>query len=635
MSGIPLTMALSDLGCGVKRIRCAAALLLLALVEHHRANQRLLRRSPGFTILCKKQHLNEKNRYCRVFWAPLKLRGEYIGTISSKNQLIEARNNGKVVTTAENSGGLVSPQRRRKLIKPTEFGFMKYLKHRLAAGIHLDATTMTTNDTKTIVQQKTVVENEQKILSPSSKNAGLNVNFVKTGSPPGGRQQTKQKEEILKIGNKGFAHAFPTSFVCYPAARLYRKTMVPSDSVQEQTQQDEEQQEHSPPPSIDQDGALLDWCPDPAEHLLAFPVEEPTSTTSTTSTTGATNFTGAASIDTDNIVEMVHDARLRFTFDQLGRGAAVPFVAPEDLKKEPLFCALMGGEAVDALVAFFVHQRKKDLISWADVCEYRRFHKYSSLSRQQIAVEASFLKGKPILLKKFKAIKICREREQQQSSSSNRTELLTNASVWADTAHNRLYIDVTLHPSDGSKYRVYIQAPPALSPTTKVDASNNVQLLTLPLHTLETLTTRLLFPSTHALRTALTTKFLLKEEKQQALQATNTNCFKSMATLPLVQIKLGGGQLRPKAMMNKYSTIRKVLRAALVLGKSLWQQSRVEDAFQLMRRAAVRAIEVMPCKSDRTTQEDQVLLELFRIAKRAKLVGKFVGGGSAVAVCAG
>ena len=108
-----------------------------------------------------------------------------------------------------------------------------------------------------------------------------------------------------------------------------------------------------------------------------------------------------------------------------------------------------------------------------------------------------------------------------------------------------------------------------------------------------------------------------------------------MATLPLVQIKLGGGQLRPKAMMNKYSTIRKVLRAALVLGKSLWQQSRVEDAFQLMQRAVVRAIEVMPCKSDRTTQEDQVLLELFRIAKRAKLVGKFVGGGSAAAVCAG
>ena len=94
-------------------------------------------------------------------------------------------------------------------------------------------------------------------------------------------------------------------------------------------------------------------------------------------------------------------------------------------------------------------------------------------------------------------------------------------------------------------------------------------------------------------------------------------------------------EYRPKALMNKYSTIRKVLRAALVLGKSLWQQSRVEDAFQLMRRAAVRAIEVMPCKSDRTTQEDQVLLELFRIAKRAKLVGKFVGGGSAVAVCAG
>ena len=487
MSGIPLTMALSDLGCGVKRIRCAAALLLLSLVDHHRANQRLLRRSPGFTILCKKKHLNEKHRYCRVFWAPLKLRGEYIGTISKKNQLIEARNNGKVVTTAESSGGgIVSPQRRRKLIKPTEFGFMKYLKHRLVAGIHLDATTMTTNDTETIVQQKTVVENEQKILSPSSKNAGLNANFVKTGSPPGGRQQTKRKEEILNIGNKGFAHAFPTSFVCYPAARLYRKTMVPSDSVKEtqQDQEQQEQQEHSPPPPIDQDGALLDWCPDPAEHLLAFPVEEPNSTASPTGTTGAI---GAASIDIDNIVEMVHDARLRFTFDQLGQGAAVPFVAPEDLKREPLFCALMGGEAVDALVAFFVHRRKKDLISWADVCEYRRFHKYSSLSRQQIAVEASFLKGKPILLKKFKAIKICREREQQQSSSSNRTELLTNASVWADTAHNRLYIDVTLHPSDGSKYRVYVQAPPALSPTTKIDVSNNVQLLTLPMHTLKTL----------------------------------------------------------------------------------------------------------------------------------------------------
>ena len=91
---------------------------------------------------------------------------------------------------------------------------------------------------------------------------------------------------------------------------------------------------------------------------------------------------------------------------------------------------------------------------------------------------------------------------------------------------------------------------------------------------------------------------------------------------------------RPKALMNKYSTIRKVLRAALVLGKSLWQQSRVEDAFQLMQRAAVRAIEVMPCKSDRNTQEDHVLLELFRIAKRAKLVGKFVGGGAAVTICA-
>ena len=570
MSGLPLTMTLSDLGCEVKRIRCAAALLLMSLVENHRANQRMLRRSPGFTVLCRKENIMEKDHsYCRIFWAPLKLRGEYIGDLTRTNQLIEARNNGDF-SISENEK---SPKKRRKIVKPSENGFMNYLKKKLTSGMHLE----------------------------KKKN-----------------DDDKNGEETMRLGNKAFLHTTPSCFACYPAARLYKapsgqlKVVKAEDAEEIKETKDgiegaegveqsslkskKDTSEVISPPSTDRDGDLLDWCPDPAEHLLSFPILENDDT---------------ASLDTDNIVDMVQDARLRSIFDQLGERSAIPYVSPNKLKEEPIFCVLLGDDAIDSMIAFFLHQRKKSLITWADVCEFRRYYKYSRLSQQQGQAEKSLFSGKPLLLKKFKGKKVFRD-----SSRDNKTELLTNMSVFADPSNNRLYIDVTLHPSDGSKYRVYIQAPPS-------DGEINKNLLlTLPNDTLETLTKRVILPSHHAIRTPATTKYWLNEAKTQAIEETRNNIFKSMEALPLVQVKLGGSSFRPKATLKNCTTIKKVLRAALVLGKSLWQQSRVEDAFDLMQHAAVRGIEVMPTKSERSSVEDDVLEQLFRVAKRAKLVGR-------------
>ena len=228
------------------------------------------------------------------------------------------------------------------------------------------------------------------------------------------------------------------------------------------------------------------------------------------------------------------------------------------------------------------------------------------------------------------------------ASATNAVQLLTNVSVWADTAHNRVYIDVTLHPSDGSKYRVYIAAttttatssgsavpsppspPSSRSPRSSPSrsANNNISLLTLPKQMLETLTARLVLPCTHNVRNATTMTVHDTSAKERAKQTAHENSMTSMAPLLLVQIKLGGATLRPKSLLKKHTTLRKVLRAALVLGKSLWQQSRVDDAFDLMRHAVVRAIEVVPPKSDRNSIENGVLMDLFTIAKRAKLVGR-------------
>ena len=100
MSGHPIEMMLSDLSSSVKRIRCAAALLLVTLCDGHHANQRLLRRQPGFTVTLPVRN-NESSwmsksknvpLQCRVFWTPLQLRGKYIADVTRQNQAVEEWN---------------------------------------------------------------------------------------------------------------------------------------------------------------------------------------------------------------------------------------------------------------------------------------------------------------------------------------------------------------------------------------------------------------------------------------------------------------------------------------------------------------------------------------------------------------
>ena len=640
MAGHPIEMMLSDLSSNVKRIRCASALLLLALCDGHRANQRLLRRQPGFTI--QYQH-HQKQRMCRVFWAPLQLRSEYLANVTRKNQAATAwndeMNSNKSSSNNNNNGGRPpsSPlrRRRRKIEIPSEAGFMTYCKRMLSAGVHLDSREqMTENESiereenlervRTVeerVDTPTMLFNREKEVKKAEIEAVDDIDGV------GGVQIDEIDEVIVVTGsNKAFAHAFPSRFATYPAARMYRRPMKSGDAqwVHSDNGNNDEGNDDGSDEVVDVDSTLLDWCPDPLNHLLSFFLLPETQNVS----------------DIDNIQDMVDGARLRTTFDLLGRGQAVPVIPVERLRNEPMLRAMLSETVVDSMCLFFTRQREKEEVTWGDVCEWRRYDKFTDLTRRQSEVEASLF-SKPILMKKLFKQRIRREKEATSNAADNISgdysddmeteydmELLTNIAVWVDTKNQRLRIDVTLHPSDGSKYRAYVSAPQSVTSSTtkspKVQAVSS--LLTLPTHTLETVAQRVTLPATHAVSgrvedgeetrdDSLPSKSILKERQ-------NFHPFKSIAPIRLLQIKLGGSSLRPKALLAKHKTLRKVLRTSLVLGKSLWQQARVQDAHALMSHAIVRAIECVPTRGKRTKSEDVVRSDLFRAAKRAKLVGR-------------
>ena len=615
MAGLPLSMSLSDLGCSVKRIRCAAALLLLSLVAHdHRANQRMLRRCPGFTVKSTKKWNEEEEEgstlHQRIFWAPSLLRSEYVAETTRRNQKIEA-NNAELQKTGGSGGPL---KRRRVAERLSNTGFMSYLKRKLSAGMKLDYQTMT---------------------GLLREGDGMRV----------------------RRGTKSFDHTLPVKCACYPAAKVW-KELTPhvavgedvgrehgnekttTESEERQEKEENEKNEKLVKKTIDHDKRVLDWCPDPAEHLLSFaiaPKQEhsflPSSPTSSSSLSSSSSpRRRMAGVDLDTIDEMMQSTRLRETFDKLGKGAAIPLVRPSELSQEPVLRAILGEEAVDAMVGFFVHQRKKEFVTWSDVCEYRRFHKFSELASRQSEVEETFL-SKIILLKKFRQKKVLKGPPSVLGVMSGqnhapRTELLTNISIYADPSHSRLRIDLTLYPSDGSKYRAYVRVPTAgdevVSPRVK-----SVKMLTMSKKVLLDLIGRLELPSGHVVWTggsgkaggkmslAVTTN---KDEDSFVLESSN----KAAPPIPIkmCQIKYGGAPFRPHALLKKQATTRKVLRSSLVLGKSLWQQSRVDDAYSLMQLASIRALELIPVRSIRTEKEEDVKMELLQCAKRAKVYGR-------------
>jgi hypothetical protein len=217
---------------------------------------------------------------------------------------------------------------------------------------------------------------------------------------------------------------------------------------------------------------------------------------------------------------------------------------------------------------------------------------------------------------------------------TNHTELLTNISVYADPSRSRLRVDLTLYPSDGSKYRVYVHVPTleeereaenekekekkVISPRVE-----RVRMLTMPKKTLLDLIGRLVLPSGHVVWTGgngcaggKIPLALRSDDDSHALDSSN------QTPITMRQIKFGGAPLRPHSLLKKQETTRKVLRTSLVLGKSLWQQSRVDDAYSLMQLACVRSLEVIPVRSLRTQKEEEVKVELLQCAKRAKVVGR-------------
>ena len=139
----------------------------------------------------------------------------------------------------------------------------------------------------------------------------------------------------------------------------------------------------------------------------------------------------------------------------------------------------------------------------------------------------------------------------------------------------------------------------------------------MPMHTLETITTRLVLPTVH-----INKQYNNVELPSKSMLTATKHPLKSMNDIPLLQIKKGGASFKPKQLLSKCKTLKKVLRTALILGKSLWQQARIEDAATLMSHAIVRAIECLPTRDVRTAAEDIVRVDLFRAAKRAKLVGR-------------
>ena len=357
--------------------------------------------------------------------------------------------------------------------------------------------------------------------SSNSSNSSNSNAVNKKGNSP----STKKIDiPAVTTSNKAFTHVTPTTFACYPAAFLYKtkktkkKTKnrkkkkfnknnedndlnqydqdMDNDYYDEDGDSNDYEIDNEDEPAIDVDGSLLDWCPDPLVHLLSFFIL-PSSSSSSSSNL---NLKKKEVVDTDNITDMVSGARLRTAFDRLGSGQAIPVVPLDKIRHEPLLRAMLGEDTIDSMCRFFERKKMKEKlmnaqnntssgngnesgngqgsldatkeiinVTWGNILEWQRFHKFNTLSRRQTEIESTLL-SKPILLKKFTKRKIYRQDNEQENQNQNGIQLLTNVSVWADTTKERFRIDVVLHPSDGSKYRAYVYVP-----TTSNETGSNTK----------------------------------------------------------------------------------------------------------------------------------------------------------------
>ena len=541
LTGTPISIILSDLAGNIPRIRCAAALLLLSLAQNDPGNQRLLCRMPGFTSRVKCQ--DGSIVAWRVFWVPLSLRSEYLTEITRRNHRRACKR------------PLLSADSVHKDEKPSEHGFMHFLRRRLTSAISLEYTSVSTNG------------------------------------------MLASRDNLSTF--KSHTHSSPMSFGCYPSCRKYDQcedveldTLQNADSApSEGTTKPEERGN-----TRDIDKQLLEWCPDPASHLLSFPI-----------ISNLNDYAGG----NDSIASMNRESRLRQAFDRLGGGVAVPHVRIELLQTDPVILAALGEDMVDGLASFFQKQGDKNTVTWLDVCDYRRFKRYQMLSIEQ-STSVRKLELSPVLLKRFSNINVSRMQADKMSKGTD--TLLSNVEVWVNAKKKRLRVDLKLYPSDGSKYRAYI----VLDVSKYGKSYSETSLLTLKQSTLLQIKESLLLPHEHIVNQPVAS------EPHAASVAILENGELDLhgEIIEMVQIRKGGKAPNLKALFGNQKSTISVLRLSLRLGGELWRQARVQHAFDLMQEGAKKSIDMMPVKASRSKHESIVLDQLFNLVKRSKLVGR-------------